>query len=113
MNFEQAAEAVSGWSQLVLECRAYGHAWRPHDVKNDRRARRYLVSQVCDRCTTVRHQEMDYRGQLDPGKSWYDYPPGYLTHGQGRMTGEARGALRIAALGLKPSTRRRQLAVVR
>lgn len=87
-------EAAAGWSDRTLHCRIYGHGWTPSSVT--RAGQGFVVRQQCKRCTNSREQEMDSRGYASPWK--YIYSDGYLTKDLGRIGGDGRAVLRIAAL---------------
>jgi hypothetical protein len=79
-----------------LECRLYGHSWRPLTAHHNKQHKFLYVVQTCSRCATLRHQELSERGHVYA--QWYSYVDGYLT-GSGRIIGEVRDALRALTLG--------------
>ncbi|MYV98002.1 hypothetical protein [Streptomyces sp. SID3343] len=87
-----AAELPNAW----LLCRELGHNWGPHSARVvdgggfDRVLR-------CRRCPTRRHQVLDAYGRIVSNS--YDYPEGYqMPAGQGRITGDGRGVLRVTSI---------------
>lgn len=93
---EEVESRAAQWSQQVLECRVDGHAWRPARATHSTAYRFYYVVQRCPRCQTERHTEMTERGRITA--RWLDYPDGYLSKGAGRIVGDGRDMLRLAAL---------------
>lgn len=88
------ATAAEEWSDSTVACRIYGHGWTSSSVT--RAGEAFIVRQRCGRCTNSREQEMDSRGYASPWK--YIYSDGYLAHDLGRIGGEGRAVLRLAAL---------------
>jgi hypothetical protein len=84
------------WSEDFLQCRLYGHPWRPSRATFNSRFRYYYVVQLCPRCLSERHAELNERGHIMA--SWMKYPEGYLTKKIGRIVGDGRDVLRLAAL---------------
>lgn len=84
------------WTDEQIECRDLGHHWRPSDVTHIARLRYYRVSHECVRCGMVRIREMAETGHVYA--STYIYPEGYLVQGMGRVAGDAKDAVRIAAI---------------
>lgn len=86
---------ASTLSQQQLQCRDFGHNWRPHTA-----ARRadggYDRSLVC-RCRTRRVQVLDQWGRVV--SSQYAYPDGYeMPRGIGRISADDKGVLRLASI---------------
>ena len=76
-----------------LECRDMRHGSVAHDVEPV--GRDYKQTVRCPRCGTLRTRLVDGRtGIAGPWKS-YNHPEGYLRKGQGRMTREQRGQMRL------------------
>jgi hypothetical protein len=90
------ADAISKFTLAHLQCRRYGHSWRPWRAEVFTRGRGYMEAVRCDRCATERTEECDRYGGVV--SAHYVYPDGYLVKGLGRLTGEDRGQLRIAAI---------------
>ncbi|MFD0331880.1 hypothetical protein ACFQZC_36310 [Streptacidiphilus monticola] len=86
---------ASTLNQQQLQCRDFGHNWRPHTA-----ARRadggYDRSLIC-RCRTVRMQVLDQWGRVV--SSQYAYPDGYeMPRGIGRISSDDKGVLRLASI---------------
>jgi hypothetical protein len=76
-----------------LQCRDFGHSWRPHTATWDPKARCYVTQLRCSRCRTLRERIIDANGQQVT--SHYDYPDGYLVHGLGRLSPGDRNHVRL------------------
>jgi hypothetical protein len=94
---QDVAELAQDWTDEILECRTYGHKWTPHRAQHVKQYRYFYVIQLCPRCLTTRHMEISEAGG-EVFDTWYEYPDGYLTKGLGRITGDARGQLRLATV---------------
>jgi hypothetical protein len=81
---DEVSRQAAAWSKAILECRLYGHHWRPQRAVYHDQYRFYYLVQACPRCHTERHTELN--------------PAGYLTKGIGRIVGDGRDALRLAAI---------------
>jgi hypothetical protein len=79
-----------------LQCRELGHNWGPHKANtNDDGGFDRVLS--CRRCTAKRHQVLDSYGRIV--SNHYEYPEGYqMPPGQGRISGDAKGVLRLASI---------------
>lgn len=93
--------AVSSWSHHLpddfLLCRDLGHLWRPFTARYNPEVHAYERTMRCGRCKTDREQTLSLRGEVLRGH--YTYTEGYQAPaGQGRLTGDARGALRIESV---------------
>jgi hypothetical protein len=93
---DEVRSFAAGLTDEYLECRTIGHLWRPFgaDWKRDEQA--YLVTYLCNRCNTSRHQWLDRFGDVVKGN--YDYDEGYQHKGMGRIVGRGRSALRLESL---------------
>jgi hypothetical protein len=87
-------DASAEWSDKLVHCRIYGHGWTPSSVT--RAGDGFIVRQQCGRCTNEREQVMSSTGMAEPWR--YIYSEGYLTEGLGRIGGDGRAVLRLAAL---------------
>lgn len=89
------AEAT-GWSDAVVQCRAYGHSWRPATVTSHMGT--YTIRQRCSRrCGTERECAMDSQGRY--AKRWQlTYREGYLMQHLGRVDQEGRARIRLASI---------------
>jgi len=91
-------EALGDLDDSSLQCRDFGHSWRPFDARWLPSRRQYDERLQCGRCKTLRVRLLDSRGaQL---AAHYVYPDGYLVKGLGRLTGTDRDALRLAGVQL-------------
>lgn len=93
---EEAAELAKELSDAYLACRTYGHIWQPLTAVHNRSLHYWRATRRCPRCTTEKVEEISERGHVLA--SWYVYADGYLTEGIGRLFGDARGVLRLAAI---------------
>jgi hypothetical protein len=86
---------AAGLSFQQLQCRDFGHNWRPHTAtrRDDGGFDRVLVC----RCHAQRHQILDSYGRIVG--SHYAYPDGYqMPRGSGRISSDDKGILRIASI---------------
>lgn len=65
-------------SDRFLQCRDFGHNWRPWTVDFDRKAKSYFRQLRCVSCKTVRSQLLDSSGHVLTNS--YKYPDGYIAH---------------------------------
>lgn len=93
---EDVERHARDWPGAFLECRLYGHEWRPLRATHYARMRYYLTAQQCPRCTSKRFAEISERGSVL--SQWIEYADGYLTKNVGRIVGDGRDVLRLAAL---------------
>lgn len=78
-----------------LACRAGNHAWSPQTAERVRGG--YIRTERCrNDCGCTRYQELNRWGLVL--KSKITYPKGYLLKGIGRLTGAAKGAVRIESV---------------
>lgn len=90
-NIEAASEK---WPDAYVKCRSYGHVWKSMTVTSHGTG--FTVYQVCDRCFNQRSQDMDSRGYAT---QWHmTYNPDYLLKDLGRVDGDGRAVLRLAAI---------------
>lgn len=91
---------ITTWARELrtdfLQCRDFGHSWRPHTARWDNEAHAYRTQLRCSRCRTIRVRWIGRTGQ-QLGAS-YDYADGYMVKGVGRLTGTDRDALRLASV---------------
>lgn len=104
MSIETNADprTVARWSHDLsdefLLCRDIGHQWRPFTARFVPALNAYQRTLRCGRCTTERRQTVSLTGEISSGG--YAYAEGYVApRGQGRLTGRARGALRLESIG--------------
>lgn len=88
--------ASAQWTEAQVACRDMGHHWAPLDAIHVARLRFYRVSHGCERCGIVRVRELSERGSVYA--TTYRYPDGYLVEGLGRIAGDAKDAIRLAAI---------------
>lgn len=89
---EDVASAATQWSDGQVNCRVYGHVWRPLTVTH--RPGVYTIYQRCGRCRCDRWQEVDDRGY--PLSGWnITYIDGYLMKNLGRLGSDGRAVLRL------------------
>jgi hypothetical protein len=85
----------------ALDCRAYGHMFRPVDAWYVPRGRGAVMQRLrCAGCGSERRLALARDGDVTASR--YDYPDGYLIKGMGRLTGSDRGRLRLAGLAGLP-----------
>lgn len=92
---EDVVEFAEGLPDTFLECRELGHLWRPYHATFNEYGGYDRVLR-CSRCYTKRVQVITRRGVVV--KNSYLHPEGYLHVGMGRITGDARGAMRLVSL---------------
>lgn len=78
--------------EAYLRCRQYGHNWDPFSAVKT--GPRYDVTLDCERCHSKRRILLDSNGMLVKAPHT-NYAEGYLAHGIGRLTGEAKGVIRL------------------
>lgn len=94
---------INEWAQSLptnyLQCRDFGHSWRPFTARWVAEERAYESQLRCGRCKTVRYRWISRTGeQLG---AHYDYAPGYLASkpkGIGRLVREDRNWLRLESV---------------
>lgn len=101
-DVDDVRAAAVEWAVDHLECRDTGHHWQPEDVAHIRSQRFYRIQHRCARCDTRRLREMSETGHVYA--QTYDYAPGYQAKGLGRIVGEAKDAVRLAAVTRGPVT---------
>jgi len=79
-----------------IQCRDFGHSWRPYTAKWNAKERAYETQLKCQRCTTLRQRWLSAKGEQLSGN--YDYPDGYLVKGMGRLTGHDRDVIRLQSV---------------
>lgn len=79
-----------------LQCRDWGHSWRPFSALWQAQDNCYCSILRCARCGTERTRYIGSRGQLLGNN--YQYADGYTMAGQGRMTSEDRDHIRYASI---------------
>ena len=79
-----------------LQCRDFGHSWRPYTATWDAPARCYVTQLRCSRCRTLRERIIGQNGQQLG--SHYLYADGYLVEGMGRLGPADRNHLRLVSV---------------
>lgn len=88
--------AVRSMDLTHVQCRDFGHSWRPYTARWLSKFNQYESQLVCSRCTTIRTRFLSRTGeQLGGG---YDYADGYLIKGLGRLSGHDRDEVRLASI---------------
>lgn len=100
---EDVERAVERWGQDVLDCRAFGHDWQPSTATYSRDGRTIHVTHVCGRVNADGDPHAERSLELDARTGWVrkshiNYDPDYLLHDLGRITGDAKGVVRLASL---------------
>lgn len=86
--------------ERYLNCRAFGHPWKPYDVEqrpNDPN-KRYVQELLCTRCDTLRAIFMDEDARIK-GNAYF-YPEGYVLEGIGRLTADENAYIRLRTMGV-------------
>ena len=79
-----------------LQCRDFGHSWRPFSARWIPKFNQYESQLKCLRCSTVRTRFLSRTGaQIS---SAYDYADGYQIKGLGRLTGVDRDVIRLHSI---------------
>ena len=79
-----------------IQCRDFGHSWRPYSARWLPAENCYRSELECQRCHTVRTRFLTRTGeQLS---SSYDYVDGYQVHGMGRLSGSDRDVIRLESI---------------
>lgn len=96
----RANDEVTAWAQELpdafIQCRDFGHLWRPFTASYDSQEKGYRRTIRCTRCRTERSQVLDLDGSVRSGH--YSHPDGYLKPaGTGVLDAAGRGSLRLAS----------------
>ena len=91
---EQLENFTRDLSDEYLYCRRFGHGWHPRTAIKKKWWFEATVS--CDRCGCERIEVINLRGEIV--KRLMYYPKGYLAVNMGRIVGESKNYLRLAAL---------------
>ena len=92
---------ITDWAEELperfLQCRDFGHSWRPWAVRFDREFNSYERSLRCSRCRSERHESLGMSGAKS--SRGYTYPEGYQAPpGTGHLVLADRDELRIASI---------------
>ncbi len=106
-TWNEAKVMAASWSEAVIKCRTRGHAWEQdvdHPENGTREGRNTVVHFYCSRgCEVTKKERWDARGLIV--KKSMSYPKdsagnqSYLSDA-GYIDREAKGAIRLATLGL-------------
>jgi hypothetical protein len=98
---EDVRNAAVNWTEGQVNCRVFGHAWRPLTVTHQPGV--YTIFQRCGRCRNERQQEVDERGYAV--SNWHTrYVDGYLLRKLGRVGTDGRAVLRLQSIRGLPIT---------
>lgn len=85
---------VEDISNEFLQCRDFGHAWKPHNVKVDRKAQEiHRIFSCLHECGTERTQVLSADGYIL--RNFYTYADGYVLKGLGRLDAGDRARIRV------------------
>lgn len=95
-SLDAVKDAAASWSDIIINCRSYGHNWVAQTVVRHRTW--YEISQRCARgCGCERLSTINLSGYQISG--WrMAYPPDYLLHQKGRVGQDGRAMLRLESL---------------
>lgn len=94
--------AISHMDLEFIQCRDFGHSWRPYSARWLPSENCYESQLRCARCKAIRTRWLSRTGSQVGGG--YDYADGYLVKGIGRLTGTDRDKIRLASvLAVLPS----------
>jgi len=100
---ERLGKALATLKPDYMECRDYGHPWRPYSARFIPKLREYEQTLRCDRCGTERFRTLNAHGHI-MGTS-YAYAEGYLVAGLGVLSSTDRDYLRLANVQAMNATR--------
>ena len=89
-------DAVAHMQVEHLQCRDFGHSWRPYSARWLPTFNQYESQLLCARCKTIRTRFLSRTGGLMDSK--YDYADGYTIKGLGRLTGTDRDVIRLQSI---------------
>jgi hypothetical protein len=93
LSLESAIEALEA---AFVQCRDFGHSWRPWRTSWSPRFNSYENQLRCTRCKTLRVRLIGRRGQIV--SSHYEYPDGYQFRGLGHLSSGDRDHIRLASM---------------
>jgi hypothetical protein len=88
--------AISHMELEFIQCRDFGHSWRPYSARWLPSDNCYESQLRCARCKAIRTRWLSRTGSQVGGG--YDYADGYLVKGIGRLTGTDRDKIRLASV---------------
>jgi len=89
-------DALGKMNADYIQCRDFGHSWRPFTARWMQSENAYESQLKCTRCTTVRTRWLSRTGEQLTGQ--YNYADGYLVKGMGRLTGTDRDKVRLRSI---------------
>lgn len=81
-----------------LQCRSFGHSWRPANAGYNQADKVFEQSLKCTRCTATRSFTVSPSSGAYTSRTPYTYPDGYVVKGTGRMRTEDNNAIRLAQM---------------
>lgn len=95
---EAVEQKLAEWDDNVLTCRTFGHNFEASTATQNKRLKYWRLIRKCARCRAEKVMEVSFRGQVY--SSFIDYTPtdGYLASGLGRIIGDAKDVVRLAAI---------------
>lgn len=88
--------ALGSMNVDYIQCRDFGHSWRPHTARWVESQQHYESQLKCTRCGTLRTRLLNRSGAQVAGQ--YLYSEGYLVKGMGRLTGGDRDKVRLRSI---------------
>jgi len=89
-------KAIETMNLEYVQCRDFGHSWRPFSARWNSVENAYESQLQCSRCSTVRTRWLSTTGQQL--QSSYNYADGYAVKGLGRLTGSDRDIVRLTSV---------------
>jgi len=91
-----ATQAIGIMGTDHLQCRDFGHSWRPRTARWIETEKCYETELRCQRCTSIRLRYLSARGDIISSR--YQYADGYTVKGLGRLTGDDRAQIRLESV---------------
>lgn len=92
----ELGKAIAELQPEHIQCRDFGHSWRPYHAIWMPKLNYYEAILKCARCGTERMRLIGARGQILGSK--YEYADGYTMKGAGRMSTSDRDQVRLASI---------------
>lgn len=89
-------DALKNMNVDYIQCRDFGHSWRPHTARWLESQQHYESQLRCSRCGTMRQRFLSRTGAQIGGA--YLYAEGYRVKGVGRLTGGDRDKVRLRSI---------------
>lgn len=89
----EVEKAIAAMSIDHIQCRDTGHSWRRHNAKWLTVDNCWEQTLICEHCSTERLRFLSARGAIL--ESRYEYAPGYVVKGIGRLTSSDRDGIRL------------------